>query len=376
MDINTVFHTYFNSCSIMQDPKASGRDKCMARACVVSYFLVVPPILFALGYALTRLCRWTWKVSFDSIYPKISGIAGLFVEVLNKRGYVLNGKKVTLPYPETAKKYDRQGTLEESIKRLRETFKDTTHFQLKFENLTTEDAIVQSNGFTIALNFANETYAGGNPRFHWDKDKQEFVYDGPSSPAQEESIVQRSTLMASLAPLTDVCLYKDDLRSQYKEPFDSRVMAYVSDNHLFAVPDGAFHSSRYLDKPKAVCFITSAACCYRERDAECSKDSEAYKDARARIETHLLAAASRAVASKKERPELPVELILGAFGCGAFVPYKNKTAYRKMIAQIYREVLPSFHGFFDVVTFAVPSFGKPNDPNYTIFKDAVKNFEL
>jgi uncharacterized protein (TIGR02452 family) len=192
--------------------------------------------------------------------------------------------------------------------------------------------------------------------------------------------------MASLFPLTNVNTADIPntkfIRSAYAETFDSKNMAYISDNHLFAVQDSNdFYPSRYLEEPKAVSFITSAATPYGNKEVDCSKNSAVYNDARKRIETHLLAAASRAAASKQERPAVPVELILGAFGCGAFVPKTNPNVYRQMSAEIYGEVLPAFHGFFDLVTFAVPTFGSTNPShaavaNYTIFKNAVQHFNL
>lgn len=407
MPVNTIFHTYFNSCSVMHNPKASGRDKCIATACIASYFSVVLPILFALGYALTCLSQWTWKVTSHSTppqqtvaldYPKVSHHKeGLFVEVLNKLGYELNGKIITFPHPQTATKYTPQDTFQASLDSLRATYKDigTSKFQPQCKDLTTEQAIAQSAGFTIALNFANELHAGGGPGFHWEKGTLGdenilvFIYDRRSTIAQEESLAQRSTLLASLFPLTEVYIAeirnKKFIRCRYVQTFDSKDMAYVSDNHLFAVQasNTNFYLSRYLEKPKAVSFITSAATSYSGSGVvvDCSKNSDAYNDAKKRIETHLLAAASRAAAAKKEQPAVPVELILGAFGCGAFVPPKNPNDYRQMIVDIYEELLPAFHGFFDQVTFAVPTFGS-KDPsnaavaNYTIFKKAVDSFSL
>lgn len=71
---------------------------------------------------------------------------------------------------------------------------------------------------------------------------------------------------------------------------------------------------------------------------------------------------------KKQDAGKPVELILGAFGCGAFAP-SNAKEYATMMAEIYQKELPQFDGFFDEITFAIPKMGR-TDP-----KDSfVRNF--
>lgn len=300
--------------------------------------------------------------------PEVSKKPGFFVDVLNKKGYKINGKDVTLPdagFPENfvTKEAVLLAISDEAIP------------EFKFKDLSTEWAIQRSKAFPIALNFANEHHMGGGPGFHKDPETDLFVYDAPSARAQEESMCQRSDLMASLTLLPHTL---KGGRSYYNDPFDSRKMAYVSDNHLFAVQGNkGFYDSTYLKEPKTVAFVTSAAKNYGDKNnLDCSKNSEVYEDARKRIETHLLAAAHRAAISKKENPDQPVELILGAFGCGAFAPQGNPNEYRAMIASIYAEMLPECNGFFDVITFAVPTFGDDNPlnpavANHRIFKSVL-----
>lgn len=314
---------------------------------------------------------------------------GFFVDVLNYGGYSINGKKVNIPPAAKPIKFSRakDQSLDESLDLFKKEHRinEQNKFSLQFKDLTTEQAINESNALKIALNFANEHHAGGGPGFHKDKESGLFIYDAPSAKAQEESICQRSNLMASLTQLPHTL--KGDypgstfVRSYYDEEFDSREMAYGSLNHLFGVQENKdFYQTCYLEEPKPVAFVTSAATCYGgENVVDCSKDSEAYLDARQRIETHLLAAAffskeifKHDAASNHQ----PVELILGAFGCGAFAPQENPDEYRQMIANIYLELLPKFHGIFDVVTFAVPTFGdtnplKPAVANYNIFKSVL-----
>jgi uncharacterized protein (TIGR02452 family) len=309
-----------------------------------------------------------------------------FVDVLNQGGYSIDGKSVVIPSAGMPVKFTRDGNknFEENLDQLRVQYairKQVIIFQ--FEDLTTEQAINNSTLFTIALNFANEHHAGGGPGFHLDNNLNSFVYDAPSAEAQEESLCQRSDLMASLTRLPHTL--KADapssnfIRSYYcNGPFDSREVAYVSQNHLFAVQASyEFYPSSYLAQPKPVTFITSAGAYHGNKKLDCSKNSEAYNDAKRRIETHLLAAASSAGIVKANQPNQHVELILGAFGCGAFAPAGNPDEYRQMIANIYKELTLKFQGFFDVITFAVPTFGdnNPTNPavaNHNIFKNILE----
>ncbi len=308
-----------------------------------------------------------------------------FVDVLNSRGYSLNEKNVILPPAQKPIKFARANdkSFEESIEIFKKEYQinNQNKIQFQFKDLSTEQAINESNALRIALNFANEHHAGGGPGYHKDKETGIFVYDAPSAKAQEESICQRSDLMVSLTQLPHTL--KEDfpgsnfIRSYYDDEFDSRKMAYGSLNHLFGVQENQdFYQTCYLEEPKSVLFVTSAATCYgNEKDLDCRKDSEVYLDAKQRIETHLLAAAffSKEIFREDESNHPPIELILGAFGCGAFAPHGNPDEYRAMIANIYVELLPKFHGIFDVVTFAVPTFGdtnrkKPAVANHHVFK--------
>ena len=308
---------------------------------------------------------------------------GFFVEVLNRGGYSLAGKDVIIPPAGVPVKFtpSNDKNFTESLSTLKGTYKinDQQKIEFQFKDRTTEEAINESSSSRIALNFANEHHIGGGPGFHKDEKTSLFVYDAPSARAQEESLAQRSDLLVSLTQLSHT-LKADSpssrfTRGYYTEEFDSRKMAYVSLNHLFAVQEGTdFYQSRYLSEPKAVAFFTSAGKYHgSSANIDCSQSSDVYLDARQRIQTHLLAAAFRAGLSKAEKPDEPVELILGAFGCGAFAPQKNPDSYREMIAGIYKELLPEFHGFFNFVTFAVPTFGSadtslPAVANHTLFK--------
>jgi uncharacterized protein (TIGR02452 family) len=339
-------------------------------------------------------CKGVNKISqktpvMPSTYPVVSNNMkeGFFVDVLNKRGYLLNDKVVTFEEATPAVEIISMSSLEGGISALRKStaISEDREIKIQLKDMTTEKAIEDSESFTIALNFANAEHAGGGPGFHRDPETQLFVYDAPSARAQEESLCQRSDLMASLTRLPHTLEadsnHSSFVRSYYNQPFDSTKMAYYSTNHLFAVQAShEFYRSRYLDEPIEVMFITSAGKNYGgdRTKLDCSKGSDVYEDARKRIETHLYAAAYCAVMQKEEKPDQPIELILGAFGCGAFAPSVNPNEYRNMIANIYKELLPHFKGFFDVVTFAVPTFGQ-TDPssaavaNHNIFKKVLSD---
>lgn len=308
--------------------------------------------------------------------------AGFFVDVLNVRGYSINGKNVVIPPAGKPVKFERQkgSTFIHELNGIKQTLPKTNHqkIELRFADLSTEQAINSGSSAKIALNFANEHHAGGGPGFHWEEKLLQFIYDCLSAQAQEESACQKTDLMASLVQLPHICKrdnpFSSMIRSYYRDKFDSTSMAYISDNHLFAVQGkSGFYSSEYLEKPRAVAFITSAAAIYSdcEDTVDCSENSPVYIDARARIETHLLAAARKAIELKKENPERPIELILGAFGCGAFVPRVNPQEYREMIANIYKRLLPEFDGLFDFVTFAVPTFGSKRETNAAVINHNV-----
>jgi uncharacterized protein (TIGR02452 family) len=378
---------YFSGFSVMYDKNASFKKKTLAGICIASYLLILPPLIFGIGYTVSHCSSYYWKqekkVSNNSLPEVTDKIPPeFFVTILNNNGYVINSERVFIPLAGRPEKFERNGEgFKKNIDTLKEKYNinGNTKTKFQFKDLSTEQAINESTATRIALNFANEHHAGGGPGFHKEKNSDLFVYDSASARAQEESLCQRSNLMSSLAQLPHE-LKADPgtnfIRSYYKDPFDSKRMAYVSFNHLFAVQDKAltFYQSHYLEEPKSVFFVTSAAQSYgEEKNLNCSINSEVYKDAKQRIETHLLAAASTSARCKTENPTTLVELILGAFGCGAFAPTGNPNKYREMIASIYKELLGELDGFFDLVTFAIPTFGEKNAElpvvaNHQIFK--------
>lgn len=295
---------------------------------------------------------------------------GLFVDVLNANGYRINGTLVTFSPAGSPRAVAFQpAAYEEQISRLLQGRPEAPAKVCEVVDKTTEEAIAEENGHAkIALNFANEVQIGGHPGIEWAPEQNGFVYSGPSARAQEESLCQHSDLMASLIQLSneDPKLRKMSYR---KGSFDSKITAYVSENHLFGLTGENFYAIDYLAKPVAVSFITSSAPCY---NGQTVKQADAnLQQTRQRICVHLIAAADEAVKMRQELPDRPVEVILGAFGCGVFSA-ANRKEYATLVAEIYREELNRFGVLFDRITFALPTFkqNSPQNPaviNYNAF---------
>lgn len=327
----------------------------------------------------------------------------LFVDVLNAGGYWINKQKATFAPAGAPIKFVRDDALDitESIKALKAkhgiTDENKPNPQIHSVNRTTEQAIEGSLHYPIALVFANPYAPGGVPGLYKDAAGKN-VYLHPSAKAQEESACLRSDYFNSvtqigITPKQEENYFNAQIdnnlvrtSNEYTTPLKSTTEANVSDNHLFAIqnPNGIFHESSYLPEPKRVAFVVSAAQNYCDENyIDCRTHGSAYNDARARIETHLLAAADKAATIKAQHPGQSVELIAGAFGCGVYAPKGNSNAYRKMVADIYKELLPEFNGFFDEITFALPTFGNSTDlylykydpsvANHVIFRDTMKS---
>lgn len=417
------FERYFNANEILNSETASIEEKKFAKISFASYFAIIPPIIFAIGYAITCIIsKFNHKVSiptesdpektrteaiglsvlsqnYDSATEKpqepASFTKDFFVKLINAGGYITkNGKSVTLKSVENPEMFVRsRDECKQELELLRTQFPTidpTKKPVISFEDKTTEIAINDSQaGRIIALNFANEFNAGGGPGVYKDEHGQ-LVFYSLSAHAQEESLCQHSTLLRSLLMIPHEGQHKigRGYRNEYNESLDSANRAVITHDTLFAIQEtdptilgehkNKWHFSKYLDTPKEVTFITSAAYSYSSMKVDCAINSKVYEDAKRRMETHLLAAAKDAAEFKTQNPDQTTDLILGAFGCGAFVP-GNKKEYREMIADIYFELLPQFDGFFDKVTFAVPSlYEKPNpdsDSNIVVFRDAVRKYE-
>jgi len=309
----------------------------------------------------------------------------LHVDILNQRGYRLNGKIVKLREPMIPKKIERNLTVSfetevSSLKAQWVGFVEKTP-KVHIKDATTDQAINDGEQHKIALNFANEHHAGGGPGIYKDPASNQIIWEGTASAqAQEEALVNKTDLYSSLTLLPTTPEKRDGdtmVRNYYENGgFDSKTTVYTSDNQLFGIQAGDFYTTQFLEIPRDVSFVTSAAHHYGSHiNVDVDENSMVYKDATERIRTHLYAAAKKAVEMKKQDASKQVELILGAFGCGAFAP-SNAEEYAKMIAEIYQKELSQFNGFFDEITFAIPKMGRidPEDSfvrNYNAFNSVI-----
>jgi uncharacterized protein (TIGR02452 family) len=410
MSIKSVCTSYFNGFSAIGKADATPKEKLKAKICIASCFLLgLPPLILGIGLGISKAADGMKKLSnkfeyHTNMHPnsrigkigikffKVTTLLpdvtihrdDLFVDVLNAGGYWINKHKATFSPAGAPVKYTRTHTesLDDSLTALKAKYgintspqKQIAPPQIQTADVTTEQAINNSTHYPIALVFANAEAPGGAPGLYKDTSGK-FVYFGKGSRAQEESTCLRSNYFPSVTqlPQTLHTSIRDpkDKWNEYTTPFESRTEAYVSDNHLFGTqdPSGNFHQSSYLQQPKRVAFVASAAENYQGKlNIDCSEHSVVYADTRQRIETHLLAAADKAAAVKAQNPSQQVELIAGAFGCGVFAPQGNTNEYRRIVASIYKQLIPQFSGFFDVVTFAVPTLGRMPDPNKPEMRD-------
>lgn len=327
----------------------------------------------------------------------------IHAKILNDRVYIFDGKEIPLRPPITPNKIERDelSDFDKLINDLRKKNPDIGQGAciIKMKDMTTDRAIADQTGgdsidigrHKIALNFANETVIGGGPGIYMEfnpktgevVENAKVIWDGKqgSATAQEEALISKSTLYASLGLLavtTKEGANNPRWRSYYeKNSFNSRVNAYTSDDQLFGIQPGTdFFSTTFLENPIDVSFVSSAAKNYSNNNIALNCGSEVYIDTEHRIKTHLFAAAQKAAELKQKESSKPVEFIIGAFGCGAFAP-KNQVEYVKMVATIYRELVPKFSGFFDFVTIAIPKSALGNEKktvaNYLAFEEAFRD---
>jgi uncharacterized protein (TIGR02452 family) len=330
-----------------------------------------------------RLCLSTKSIKWDEDF--------VHVNILNNQGYTIDGEPVHLGAPSKPEKIDRDSnesdeTFTTTLSMLRDQLPpyipEDSIFKIK--DMTTDQAIITGDQLKIALNFANERMVGGGSGIYKDMTIGKIIWSEVlSAEAQEESLISKSDLFSSLTLLDITAESRNGdkrIRNYYKnDGFNSKNTAYVSDNQLFGVQVGPdFYKTQFLKNPRSVSFVTSAAADYNHlKSIPVDKNSEAYKDATDRIRTHLYAAAKKAVELKNANQGSRVELILGAFGCGAFAPTGNPKEYANMIAQIYKKELTLFEDFFNDITFAIPRLGKtdPKSPfvrNYDVFASVFK----
>ncbi|MCQ2468521.1 MAG: TIGR02452 family protein [Ruminococcus sp.] len=202
--------------------------------------------------------------------------------------------------------------------------------------VTNEDSFQAAHRYEkpFVMNFANAHHAGGGFRL--------------GANAQEESLCRCSTLYSSIKSEAAAAMYKYN---------NSHISCFESDNMLLSEEVCVFRDEKceLLEKPFQVAVVTIPAPNRRGAALIAAKSAVAETMTR-RIRIMLAAAADHGYKN----------LVLGAWGCGAF---GNSPAD---VSEYFRTVLidEEFGRLFDEVCFAV--YGKNDGKNITEFR---KKFE-
>lgn len=186
----------------------------------------------------------------------------------------------------------------------------------------------QEEGTVMVLNFANAIHPGGGVTF--------------GARAQEEDLCRKSSLYASLSSPQAKPYY--DYNMQLYDPKASDTMLVNPKVAIFRDNDNSF-----LDRPVHVAVLTSAAPVYYKR-------GNISQGAYIQLLGHRIQAMLRAAAHYGYE-----NLILGAWGCGAF----GNDA--ELVAQLFAAALAELPGVFRNVTFAILS-RDPEDYNLKSFR--------
>ena len=189
--------------------------------------------------------------------------------------------------------------------------------------LVDEDSLEAANGFdnVLVMNFANAHRPGGG------------FLDGAR--AQEESLCRCSTLYASISSDKSKEMY--DYNNRMNDPLDSNYMllsknvAVFRDFNCNPLPEEAVYIVSVVTVPAPN--KNGRACNVKQSEIdECMQD---------RIEKMLWMAARKGYSN----------LVLGAWGCGAF-GHDARTVAQYFYNAFFEGV--EFHEFFDTVCFAIP----------------------
>ncbi|MCQ2335245.1 MAG: TIGR02452 family protein [Paludibacteraceae bacterium] len=210
-------------------------------------------------------------------------------------------------------------------------------------NRSFEAAAQYAEQKVCVLNFASASNPGGG------------VTHGSS--AQEECLCRCSTLYN--------CLNTRDMWNRFYTPHRRSGNPLHNDDIIYTPDVQVIKDDDYylLDVPFSVDVITCAAPNLRERPSNSYNPGEGES-------VHITPAELQAIHERRARRILSVAaqhgvevLILGAFGCGAFM---NDPM---VVAQAYKNVLPDFLHHFRTIEFAI--YCRPaDDSNYRAFKAA------
>lgn len=200
------------------------------------------------------------------------------------------------------------------------------------------------NSIISFVNFANENFRGGFSGLGWDDREKKVIYLGDRAKAQEENLIEKSTLFLSLVKI--------------RYPFDSEKRCFLGPVQIFAT-DYTSKSSKLISNPINAFMITSASISLRSHTQfNRVKRELILSRIRDRIRCQLLAGQKL----KEDNPKKKNIIVLGAYGCGAFAPehwedYDSHYKYALAVANIYKEEIEeNFCDVFDQITFATPKF--------------------
>lgn len=204
------------------------------------------------------------------------------------------------------------------------------------------DAARKYNNVCV-LNFASATNPGGG------------VTKG--SNAQEECLCRCSTLYE--------CLNYNESWNKFYTPHRNGLSVLHNDDIIYTPNVYIIKSDAYtnLYQPKVVNVITCAAPNLRETPANAynHEAGEGVKISNERMFELHKQRASKIMCVAAENGN--TNLILGAFGCGAF---RNDP---KIVAEAYKAALMDYGYMFDTIEFAV--FCGKDDTNYNVFKSVL-----
>ncbi len=249
------------------------------------------------------------------------------IKITRDRHYTLNGREVVLP--------DGDFTAAEVIspeEGTRLTAREIPEGTMCAVTVTTEDSFQAARRYQspCVMNFANAHHPGGG-----------FLL---GANAQEEALCRCSTLYASISSETAAKMYRFN---------NTHVSTVESDYMLYSPNVCVFRNERceLIEEPFIVSVITVPAP-NRFGAAMLASEKTVRETMLRRIRIVLAAAAAHGNR----------ELVLGAWGCGAFGndPQKVAAYFRQVIAD------EGFGRSFSEICFAI--YGSPDSRNYTAFR--------
>ena len=217
---------------------------------------------------------------------------------------------------------------------------------------TFEAAMEYADKKVAVLNFASASNPGGG------------VVNGSS--AQEECLCRCSTLYYNL---TEDYMWKNFYlpHRHAANPLHNDDLIYTPDVVIFK-SDTAYPTLMSEKKWKKVNVITCAAPNLRERPSNSYNSGDgnkAIKISDKQLEQiHITRGRKILEAAAKDKNEV---VILGAFGCGAFM---NKP---EVVAGAYKQLMGEFQNAFEIIEFAVYCSPR-DDSNFRIFEQILKLF--